>query len=178
MYVSQVLMRFRTHARRYRPNRKTPVVLVRMQVAKPVTTEQPKLPQLNTLLVTSRTLLRPTLHFTVAVHKSPAHLDYSQAVTYCHSPAAQTHLDCFVSAATQIPSSPMLSHMLCPALRRSAARRHSDFRNAIASSPDAKTEALETAPICIASYTVQQHVPLRRIHFLRVLSKPLNLLTS
>ena len=69
-------------------------------------------------------------------------------------------------------SCPMLSHMLCPAVNGSAARRHSDVGDAIAFSPAAHAEALETAPVCIASYTVPQHATLRRIHFLRVLSKP------
>ena len=67
---------------------------------------------------------------------------------------------------------PMLSHMPRPALQSSAARRHSDVSDAIAFCPTAQAEALETAAICIASYTVPQHAKLQRNHVLRVLSKP------
>ena len=69
-------------------------------------------------------------------------------------------------------SCPMLSHMLCSALKSSAARRHSNVGNAIAFCPTAQAEALETAAICIASYTVPQHATIRRNHFLSILSKP------
>ena len=85
--VSQVLIHFRTHARRYRPNREFLVILVRLQIAEPVTKRRPKLPQLNAHLIPSRTLLRPALHFTVPVHDSPAHLKCSLDVTCSHSPA-------------------------------------------------------------------------------------------
>ena len=74
----------------------------------------------------------------------------------CHTSSKQPHA---------------ISHTLCE-LQGSAARRHSNVGNAIAFSPAALAKALQTAPVGIASHTVPQHATLRRIHFLRVLSKP------